>query len=382
MNTHRSKYSTMSETEGLTVFWDDRCLDHEPPAGEFEAEWTGRLAVEEPHPDRPERVRNIRRIIETELPELVTWADVTPATRTQLERVHDPAYLEEFERFCEAGGGRLTAETGANEASYAAAEHAAGAAISAAKHAVEHASQRIPYALARPSGHHAQPAQADGFCFFNNAAVATEHVLKTTDTQRVAILDWDVHHGNGTQECFYERDDVLVISVHNDHWSWDPEAHPQSGDVEEHGRGGGKGYNVNVPLPPGTGDEGYEHVFDRLVEPIVTDFDPGLLVVSAGQDGGTVDPLGRNVLTKDGFETLGQRARELAAAVSDGRLALIQEGGYQISHLAYATLGVLEGVLDQSTGIQDPMAWMDEDFDSARRTIDDVTDHYDSFWPV
>ena len=304
----------MSETEGLTVFWDDRCLDHEPPAGEFEAEWTGRLAVEEPHPDRPERVRNIRRIIETELPELVTWADVTPATRTQLERVHDPAYLEEFERFCEAGGGRLTAETGANEASYAAAEHAAGAAISAAKHAVEHASQRIPYALARPSGHHAQPAQADGFCFFNNAAVATEHVLKTTDTQRVAILDWDVHHGNGTQECFYGRDDVLAVS--------------------------------------------------------------------AGQDGGTVDPLGRNVLTKDGFETLGQRARELAAAVSDGRLALVQEGGYQISHLAYATLGVLEGVLDQSTGIQDPMAWMDEDFDSARRTIDDVTDHYDSFWPV
>lgn len=372
----------MSQTEGLTVFWDDRCLDHEPPAGEFEAEWTGRLAVKEPHPDRPERVRNIRSIIEAEIADHVAWADVTPATRAQLERVHDPAYLDKFEQFCESGGGRLTAETGANEASYAAAEYAAGAAIRAVEHAIEHAPKDIPYALARPSGHHAQPAQADGFCFFNNVAVAAEHALGTTETQRVAVLDWDVHHGNGTQECFYERDDVLVVGLHNDHWSWDPDAHPQSGDVDEHGREAGEGYNVNVPLPPGTGDGGYAYAFDRIVEPVVTEFDPDLLVVSAGQDGGTVDPLGRNVLTKDGFETLGRRVRELAAATAGGRLALVQEGGYQISHLAYATLGVLEGVLDRPTGINDPMAWMDEDFDSARRAIDDVADHYATYWPL
>ncbi|MFO7926000.1 MAG: class II histone deacetylase [Halobacteriota archaeon] len=370
----------MSEINELTVFWNDSCLDHEPPAGEFEAEWTGRLAVEEPHPDRHERIRNVRSIIEATIDDGVTWDEAIPATRAQLERVHDPAYIDEFKTFCEAGGGRLTAETGANEASYPAARYAAGAALQAAEHAIENDLRNLPYALVRPSGHHAQPAQADGFCFFNNVAIAAEHALETSRTQRVAILDWDVHHGNGTQECFYERDDVLVISVHNDHWSWDPDAHPQTGDVDEHGRGAGEGYNLNVPLPAGTGDGGYEYVFDRIVEPVVTEFDPGLLIVSAGQDGGTVDPLGRNVLTKTGFEMLGRRTRELAADAAGDTLALVQEGGYQISHLAYATLGVLEGVLDRGTGIEDPMAWMDEDFDSAERAVDEIVEYYDTYW--
>jgi acetoin utilization deacetylase AcuC-like enzyme len=372
----------MHETSQLTVFWDDHCLDHEPPAGEFEAAWTGLLAVREPHPDRPERLRNIRHIVEQTLADRVTWAAVTPATRPQLERVHDPAYVDEFEAFCAAGGGRLTADTGANEASFTAARYAAGAAIQAADHALDHGLDAVPYALVRPSGHHAQPAQVDGFCFFNNVAVAAEHVLATTGTERVAILDWDVHHGNGTQACFSDRDDVLVVSVHNDHWSWDEEAHPQTGDVDEVGAGAGEGYTLNVPLPPGTGDEGYAYAFDRVVEPAVAAFDPDLLLVSAGQDGGTVDPLGRNVLTKAGFEELGRRVRELAAAVADGRLALVQEGGYQLSHLAYATLGVLEGVLEYETGIDDPMAWMDEDLDSARRAVDAVAAHHAAYWPL
>jgi acetoin utilization deacetylase AcuC-like enzyme len=372
----------MNETSALTVFWDDRCLEHEPPDGEFEAAWTGRLAVKEPHPDRPERIRNIRHIIEQTIADRVTFAAVTPATRSQLERVHESAYIDEFRAFCDAGGGRMTADTGANEASFSAARHAAGAAAQAAVHAVERGLTDVPYALVRPSGHHAQPAQADGFCFFNNVAVAAEHALATTETRRVAIIDWDVHHGNGTQECFYDRDDVLVVGIHNDHWSWDPEAHPQTGDVDEVGRGAGEGYTLNVPLPPGTGDEGYGYVFDRIVEPVVTAFDPDLVLVSAGQDGGTVDPLGRNVLTKDGFERLGRRVRELAATTAEGRLALVQEGGYQLSHLAYATLGVLEGVLDHETGIDDPMAWMDEDLDSARRAVDDIADFHSAYWPL
>lgn len=372
----------MTTDPRLTVFFDDRFLDHEPPAGEFEAEWTGRLAVKEPHPDRPERIRNIRRIVEHELDDHVAWADVTPASRETLKRVHTPAYIDEFERFCAAGGGRLTAETGANEASFEAARWAAGAAVQAADHAVANAPDRIPYALVRPSGHHAQPAQADGFCFFNNVAVAAEHALATTGVERVAVVDWDVHHANGTQECFYERDDVLVVSIHNDHWSWDREAHPQTGDLDEDGRGVGEGYTVNVPLPAGTGDDGYAAVFERIVEPAVTAFDPDLLMVSAGQDGGTVDPLGRNVITKSGFEQLGRRARELAEATADGRLALVQEGGYQISHLAYATLGVLEGALGAETGIEDPMAWMDEDLTSARRAIDRIVEYHSAHWPL
>lgn len=365
-----------------TAFWDDSFLDHEPPAGEFEAEWTGRLAHREPHPDRVERVENIRHVLRHELDEYVEWAPAPGASREQLERVHDPAYVDEFEAFCAAGGGRMTAETGANEHSFRAARHAAGGTIAAIDHALDHGLDDVAYACVRPSGHHAQPAQADGFCFFNNAAVATEHALATTDVERVAIVDWDVHHGNGTQACFYDRDDVLFVSLHNDHWSWDPEAHPQSGDLDEHGDGDGEGYNLNVPLPPGTGDAGYEDAFDRVVEPVVAEFDPDLLVVSAGQDPGTVDPLGRNVVTKDGFAALGGRVRALAAATSDDRLAVVQEGGYQVSHLGYATLGVLEGLIDVETGVDDPFAWLDEDADSARRRLDSVVDYFAEWWAL
>ena len=358
----------------LTIFWDDKFLEHEPPAGEFEAEWSGHLAVKEPHPDRKERVRNIKHIVEHTLTNHIEWAAVDSITDEQLHRVHNPEYVQDFKSFCESGGGRLTAETGANEASYQAARHAAGAALRAAEAACN--DDGIPYALARPSGHHAQPAQADGFCFFNNVAIAAEHLLTTGRAERVAILDWDVHHGNGTQEVFYDRDDVLFVSLHNDHWSWDPETHPQSGDVDEYGIDDGYGYNRNIPLPPGTGDAGYAYAFDQIIEPTIEMFGPDVLLVSAGQDPGTMDPLGRNVVTKEGFEDFGRRAREMASRHADDRLAVVQEGGYQISHLAYATLGVLEGLIDIQTGIDDPFAWLDEDLESAQHTIDRITEAF------
>lgn len=369
-------------TERITVFWDETFLDHEPPAGEFEAEWTGRLAVEEPHPDRQERVQNIKHIIDHELPQHSDWAGVTPASRAELERVHDAAYVDEFEAFCDAGGGRLTTTTGANEASFAAARHAAGAAVSAAEHAIEHGLSSVPYALVRPSGHHAQPAQADGFCFFNNAAVAAEAALEVDTVDRVAILDWDVHHGNGTQEAFYDRDDVLFVSLHNDHGPWDPEYHPQTGRRDEHGVGAGEGYNVNVPLPPGTGNEGYERAITEVVEPVLSAYDANILLVSAGQDPGIVDPLGRNLVTKTGFEALGRHARRLAAEHAESRLALIQEGGYQPSHLAYATLGVLEGVLGVETGVEDPFAWLDAEPAVATEAIAESREQFSTYWPL
>lgn len=364
----------------LAVYWHDSFLAHEQPAGEFEAEWTGRLAYREPHPDRPERVKNIYKMIRGQLGDRTTWADVGPATRRQIERVHTAEHVDDLRAFCDAGGGRITADTGANEHTYRAARHAAGAAIQAADRALEGDAREVPYALVRPSGHHAQPAQVDGFCYLNNVAVAAEHALAEHEVDRVAVLDWDVHHGNGTQECFYDRQDVLAISIHNDHWSWDPEAHPQTGNLEEVGVGDGNGYTVNVPLPPGTGDAGYDRVLDRLIDPILGEYDPDLLLVSAGQDPGTVDPLGRNVVTKEGFEELGRWVRELAGDHADDSLAIVQEGGYQLSHLGYATLGVLEGALGIDTGIDDPMAWMDEDLDSAAAAIETAAEFHADYW--
>jgi acetoin utilization deacetylase AcuC-like enzyme len=366
----------------LTGYWDDSFLDHAAPAGEAEQPWTGRLAVREPHPDRPERLRNVRHILDEELPGGVDWRPVEPVSDETLHRVHDPDYVERFEAFCASGGGRLVGATGANRDSYRAARHAAGAAVAAAEHAIDGDESALPYACVRPSGHHAQPDQADGFCFFNNAAIAAETALAADGIDRVAIVDWDVHHGNGTQAVFEDRDDVLTLSIHNRHGSWHPETHPQTGAVEEHGTGPGVGYNVNVPVPPGTGDEGYRAVFDRLVEPVVEQFDPDLVVVAAGGDAGTVDPLGRNVVTKAGFEALGSRARSLAERTSDGRLVVVQEGGYHVSHLGYAMLGTFEGLLGVDSSVRDRFALYEGDTASATERTSATVDHYATWWDL
>lgn len=160
----------------------------------------------------------------------------------------------------------MTEETGGNRETFRAALTAAGSAIGAAEHAVDTGLPEVPYALVRPNGHHAQPSQVDGFYFFDNIAVAAGHLHTTRDVDRVAILDWDVH-AKGTQEAFYDRKDVLVVSLHNDHESWSEEMHPQSCDHTEQGTGPGEGYTVNVLLPAGTGDDGYRYGIDELVGP-------------------------------------------------------------------------------------------------------------------
>ena len=363
----------------LAVFSDDRFTAHEHLDGAFELPSDDLLAEDERHPERPARVRNIRRAIEQELAEVTTWHGVSPAGREALERVHDPDYLDELvAHSAEPGQTRLTATTTISQGTYDIARYAAGATVDAATHALD--SDDVGYALVRPPGHHAQPAQADGFCYLNNVAVAAEAALQRADVERVAVVDWDVHPGNGTQECFYDREDVLVVSLHNDFGAWGPN-HPQTNSLEEQGTGAGEGYSVNVPLPPGTGDSGYGFAFDELVEPVVDEFAPDLLLVSAGQDPGQLDPLGRNLVTKPGFEMLGRRVRALAANSGAG-LALVQEGGYQQSHLAYATLGALEGAIGYETGIADPWDLLEAYEPPAREWVEEAVEAYAAHWPV
>ncbi|MFB6299633.1 MAG: class II histone deacetylase [Halobacteriales archaeon] len=350
----------------VRAFWHKRTLDHVVPAGTFKVRAEEFFAAEEPHPDRPERIENLRRMLELAI-EDVDWSSSDPASITALEQAHDPEYVEWFREFCADGGGFVgETTTGAGPASFDAARRSAGLAVAATMATIDHPDGGVPYALCRPSGHHAQPDRADGFCFFNNAAVASEAALERDGIDSVAILDWDVHHGNGTQACFYNRSDVLYISLHNDHGAWHEYYHPQTGGLEETGDGDGVGYNVNIPLPPGTGNEGYRHVLDRLVEPILSEFGPDLIVVSAGQDPGISDPLGRNTVTRPGFEAMGDAVRRYAERLAEGRLAVIQEGGYQLTHLPIATLGVFEGLLDRSIDISrygiegDPFTMYDE----------------------
>jgi acetoin utilization deacetylase AcuC-like enzyme len=247
------------------------------------------------------------------------------------------------------------------------------AAASAAMQAAQAAMARpaLPtYALVRPPGHHAQPASADGYCFLNNAALAAETALRR-GAQRVGIIDLDVHHGNGTQECFWGRPDVVTISLHMRHGSWGPH-HPQTGAPDEIGDGDGAGRNVNVELPVGTGDEGYRRTWSRIVEPLLGTFEPGLLVIACGQDASQYDPNGRMCVSMEGFRDLGAAARRLADEYCDGRLVLVQEGGYGRTYSAFCMHATLEGVLGTGPLLDDPLAYLPDDRDRGDAAIDAV----------
>jgi acetoin utilization deacetylase AcuC-like enzyme len=197
----------------------------------------------------------------------------------------------------------------------------------------------------------------------------------------VAVIDWDVHHGNGTQEAFYSRDDVLTVSMHMRHGAWGP-SHPQTGAPVELGRGAGEGFNVNVELPLGTGDAGYVAAFDEIVEPVVDAYVPGLILVGCGQDANQFDPNGRQCVTMAGFHRLGQAARRLADRWCGGRLVLVQEGGYARSYSAFCLHATLEGVLGLEPALEDPCAWMPDDPEPARSAIERVRATLAPYWPL
>jgi acetoin utilization deacetylase AcuC-like enzyme len=353
------EYLSVVMSSELIVYWDESFVEHETPGGGWILPKTDLHEVSEPPSERPERVVNIKNAIETGLSEWTTWHTVEPATWDQVEMVHTSEFVDDMRTlFCEEGGGRVLHDgeaglTGGNESTCEALQKATGASIQTAERALQSGVTKVPFAPVRPPGHHAMTDEADGFCIFNNIAIAAEHTIQEGLADKVAIIDWDVHHGNGTQEIFYNRDDVLVINLHYLHGRLGP-WHPQTGRRDEKGEGDGEGYSVNVPLPHGTGNVGYADTFEAIVEPIIAEFAPDLILASNGLDPGRYDPIGRNVVTKPGFEEIGRRTRYLADEYADSSLGLILEGGYLVSHLPFAILGVLEGSLDIDTGIEDP----------------------------
>ncbi|CAA0841338.1 Histone deacetylase 8 [Striga hermonthica] len=200
---------------------------------------------------------------------------------------------------------------------------------------------RIAYALVRPPGHHAQPSQADGYCFLNNAGLAVQSALSSGLVRKAVIIDIDVHYGNGTAEGFYKSDKVLTVSIHMNHGSWGS-SHPQTGMMSELGEGEGFGYNLNVPLPNGTGDKGYVYAMNELVVPAVDKFGPDMMVFVIGQDSSAFDPNGRQCLTMEGYRKIGLIIRELADKHCGGRVLIVQEGGYHMTYSAYCLHATLE----------------------------------------
>nr|GMD21374.1 histone deacetylase 8 [Ipomoea batatas]GME19322.1 histone deacetylase 8 [Ipomoea batatas] len=346
----------------IHVFWHEGMLSHDAGKGMFDTGIDpGFLDVLENHPENADRVRNMVSILKRgPISPFISWHHGRPALLSELLSFHTQEYVNELIEADRSGGKEICSGTFLNPGSWDAALLAAGTTLSAMKHILD-GNGSIAYALVRPPGHHAQPARADGYCFLNNAGLAVQLALDSGH-EKVAVIDIDVHYGNGTAEGFYRSDRVLTISLHMNHGSWGP-SHPQDGTVDELGEGKGFGYNLNVPLPNGTGDRGYGYAMTHIVVPAVQKFEPDMIVFVVGLDSSAFDPNGRQCLTMEGYREIGRAVRAIADEYSNGKLLIVQEGGYHITYSAYCLHAALEGVLNVSSEplLPDPIAHYPED---------------------
>jgi len=286
------------------------------------------------HPESPDRLRAIREVLAE--CHNVEYVAGDPCSVDDVERVHDDDYVEKLEAFTDSGGGNWDADTVAVEATWDAALASAGLAEWAATSALDGADgRRTPFSLGRPPGHHAVEDDAMGFCFFNNVAVAAQCVIEAGDADRVAIFDWDVHHGNGTQDIFYDREDVFYASIHEDG------LFPGTGHVDETGTGEGESATLNVPFPPGAEDPEYLAAVDELIRPAVEAHDPDLFLISAGFDAHEHDPISRMGVSTEGYGLLTSAVRDVADDAG-AALAMVLEGGYGLDTLSHSIRTVHE----------------------------------------
>ena len=337
----------------MMLIGSDRFIDHQAPNG---------------HPERPERARVMAEVSRR-------WVEaggvLTPprrATRAELARVHTPAYVDQIA--ATAGQRRwLDPDTYTSAESYDVGLHAAGAAIVAVEHARAEGASAI--AFVRPPGHHAEQDRAMGFCLFNSVAVATA-AARAAGLERVAVLDYDVHHGNGTQWIFYDDPGVLYVSLHQYPF------YPGTGAVTDVGRGAGAGFTLNVPLEAGAGDADYDLGMRELVGPVVTAFDPELIILSAGYDAHARDPLGGMRLSTGGYAAMTAHVQRLAASCCDGRLAVVTEGGYDLTALE----ACLESTLIQlAAGPPAPAVAVVGDTSRIDRVVPAVRRALEPYWP-
>jgi acetoin utilization deacetylase AcuC-like enzyme len=307
-----------------SVGWvtDPRYLDHAHPG----------------HPERPERLTAIFDALdETGLRRDLIAIEPVPVDPPLLARVHSATQIAAARRLAESGGGYLDPDTYVGPDSYEIALLAAGGATRAVDAVLDGEVARV-FAAVRPPGHHATPVRSMGFCIFNNVAIAAVRALDR-DVERLMILDWDVHHGNGTQEIFYQDPRVLFCSLHQHR------LYPGTGAACETGRGEGAGTTVNVPLPAGAGDDAFLRVFDDVIEPVARRFDPRLLLISAGYDAHHRDPIAGLRVSVDGFGRLATRAAALADAFCDGRVVACLEGGYDRRALGWSVAATVTALL-------------------------------------
>ena len=340
----------------LAIIKDDRYLEHNAGEG---------------HPESPDRLRVIHGLIDAEFKDLPL---IPPrlATEDELALVHEPHYIRTVANTEGIASSRLDLDTGLSARSYEIARLAAGGLLAAVDSLLTPNSElrtlNSIFALIRPPGHHAEPDRGMGFCLFNNVAIAAEYAKNKHGLKKVLIVDWDLHHGNGTQRAFYDDPGVLFFSSHQFPY------YPGTGDFDQVGSGKGEGFTVNAPFPSGFGDSEYDAVYEKILKPIALEYKPELVLVSAGFDPYVKDPLGGMAVTGPGFGALASIVRDIAEQTCGGKVLITLEGGYNPEGLKEGVRAVLQAF------IQPPATPPPVSAPAAERVIDTIMAIQRKYW--
>ena len=301
------------------------------------------------HPENPETKRRVLNLWERSgLLGQLERIPARAATRDEIETVHVASYIDQVAEQSAAGGGDAGGLTPFGNGSYEIALMSAGGCMAAADAVLDGVVDNA-YAMVRPPGHHAIPESGMGFCLFNNAAITVKHLQQVRGVGRIAMVDWDVHHGNGQQAVFYDDPSVLTISIHQDNCF-----PPDSGPITDTGRGAGVGANINVPLPPGSGHGAYLEAYERVVLPALARFAPDFVVAPSGFDGSNFDPLGRMMAYSETFRSMAKMLMSAANELCNGNVLFTHEGGYAAAYVPFIGLAVLEEISGLRTEVEDP----------------------------
>lgn len=302
------------------------------------------------HAENAETKRRIHNLLEVSgiLDGLHSIRDIAAATDEEILAVHDAAYIDRIKAQSAENGGDAGELTPFGPGGYEIAALSAGGCLTAGR-AVMRGEIDNAYVLNRPPGHHAEPDRGCGFCLLANGPIAVEALRREFGIGRVAFVDWDVHHGNGAQRIYYNDPTTLTISMHQHHY------YPaDTGAVDENGSGAGEGYNLNIPLHPGSGHGAYMHAFETVVIPALDRFRPELIVVLSGFDGGALDPLGRNMAYSTTFREMTRQVKSAAERHCQGRLLVLHEGGYSAAYAPFCGAAVVEELMGATDVIEDP----------------------------
>lgn len=328
-----------------STYWHDTGMG----AGYLEAGFPVQPGWPAEHPETKRRLKNLLEL--SPLWDILTMIRPRPATVPELLRFHTPAYVERVRELSASPFGGDAGELArVGGGSFEIACMSAGMAICAAE-AVVDGRCRTAYTLSRPPGHHAEADRGRGFCIFGNIPIAARYLRAEKGLGRIAVVDFDVHHGNGTESAFYDCAETLTISLHQDN------LYPvDRGKVADCGTGKGTGYNINIPLPPGSGTGAYMAAFDEIVLPALARFKPEMIFVASGFDSSYFDPLGRMMLYSKDYYDITRRLQQVADQVCGGRLVFTHEGGYSVFYVPFCGLAVMEALTGTSSGIADAFA--------------------------